>query len=619
MKTLPAILLLLLSTSAFAASTLFDQAESARNHRKPADAIEIYNKLIARPTLPADDRFRCRLGVIDCFRQQTKNPEALTMAEELLKSLPPGHWMRPQLAPVICDLLWTTNHKEDAAARAVEFAQTFTDDPDSAIGWRMRAARYFTELRKYPEASEQALKPADAAIAAENPGRAVDAMWTASEAQYFASNFDQVITILKKALALKFENRPEATTTRLRTRITETYTKMNRLADARDAYAGYLTDEPNPELRQRWWISTAKSYVAEKNFPKAIESYEKVFTDQPWLMGRDHWYEAQSEIASLLNQSGDLAGATSAARILFEAADTRDRMTISGTQLLNLIRLADKNPAHTKAIVTFIQSGGEPGERSPLDNIPRVENRARREAFDAADPKMGNDAAAILHRGWMDIYVGRPREATGHFALACQHVGGAQYQAAVQSLLFSGLRSVRGTVAGTEKFSQFLVTGPAAAAASIQDTYGPFTPFLTAPPPITASPSSADTFREIVKRLEAGLEDNAWLPATRLDATLALQRLHDALDDWNRPELLDWYTQRLLAETDSRVQIALLQSALGPAKRGQMHMAGIMQYLNSLNGEALTRECDKARKAWIAWGQKLQESTTTTQMTPRLH
>jgi tetratricopeptide (TPR) repeat protein len=608
---------LLLATSANGAMSLFDQAEAHRMHRAPADAIELYNKLLARPNLPADDGYRCRAGIIDCLRQQNKNAEALAQTQDLFNALPADHWMRPRLAPTFCDLLWTTGKKEEAAARAVEFAQMSGQDPESATSWHMRAARNFIDLRKYPDAYDQAIQASESAIAAENHGRAIDALWTASEAKYFAGDLDQVVVTLNKALALKYDDLPETLVTQLRTRIGETLVKRSRLTEARDFYATCLADAQNPALRQHWWILTAKSWQAEKNAPKAIDAYEQVFADHAWLMGRDRWYEAQNEIVSLLNQSGDTKAALSAARILFDVADTRDRASAAGMQLLQLMRQTDKTPARYKTIIAYIQNGPEGDAKNPLDAVPYADNRIRREAFEAASARLGNDAAATLHRGWMSMYLGRPNEAVTYFTQACRRVGGAQYQSAVHSLLYCGLRSARGTYAGTETFAQFLSAGPTSPADG-QDL-GPFTPFASKPTlPIATPATPLEVLREAAKRLETGLDDKVWPPETRLDAVYALQRIHDALDDWDRPDLLDWYTRRMLDETDAKTQAALLVSAIGPARAGQMHMAKVVQYLDRMDASALLKETDKLRKDWLKWAQKLPDPATTNQLTPHL-
>jgi hypothetical protein len=613
----------------------FEQAENLRYRRKPDEALVLYQALLATPTVSVDDKLRCQWGVIECLRAQQKSTDALTLARQVFDPLPADHWMRRQLGQGICDLLAQLNKFDEAAAQASALADASASDNDAASDWRMRCAQYHLRAKKFTDAYNQAGMAADIAHQSEDHHRALDALWLQGEAMFLAPDYEKCLVPMKRAIELKYDDFPASAAYRFRQRIADCFLKLNRQADARQAYQSFIATETDPELRQRWWLGIARSWETEKNTAQAIDAYEQLIIDHAEAACRDHWLEAQQAINRLQQDGPDTTLALQSARLCLDLADTKDRIQSGIGQVLGLLRKADDNLIRAKAFASFQQTGraGADGifgtvddPADPLDDVGYPPNAARRSAFVVASAKLGCDAQASLHRGWMCMYIGRPREATFWFLDACRRGAGDEYMAAVNALVFSGARAASGSVAEVEEYADFMLHGSLGPTPHVHaglDLPGPFTSLIDAPQ-LPASPLASEqraALLELEKRLMASLEDGGWPVEMYPDAVVALERVHGSLSDWNTPGLLDWYLARFRSDLPTKTLEGFFAGALAAARGGNCHIAGIRHLFETLPDE----EADKllargaARRAWLAWVQKLESQSRARTLVPRMN
>lgn len=89
----------------------------------------------------------------------------------------------------------------------------------------------------------------------------------------------------------------------------------------------------------------------------------------------------------------------------------------------------------------------------------------------------------------------------------------------------------------------------------------------------------------------------------RAEAIQALNRVHEALGDWGRPGLADWYGRLLLSEKAKRFLSPVLAGAQAAARGGRYHLGGVREFWRRLDaalqagGEPVDRQIENARKA----------------------
>lgn len=626
--------LLLVAPVARAAKDVdFDQAESLRNRRKPEEAIVLYQKVIARPNVELDDKARSQWGIVECLRQLKKYEDALAQARQLHDSLGADHWIKRQAAGGMCDLLSLLDRFDEAAAVAASTAQAAADEREVAADWRLRCAGLYMRGKKYPEAYEQAGRAVALAKEAEDSRRILDALWAQSDAMFTAKEYEKCMVPLQLALELKLPEASPGSWLRFKQRIAECYTKLDRVADVRAAYKSFTQTEADPVQRQRWWLAIARTWETEKNPAEAIAAYEQVIIDHPESCSRDYWYEAQTAILrlTLAAQPRDDAAALRLMRLCFDVADTRERIGSLAMQILGQLPKVDGDTMRARAFATYQQFGpngpdDNPGTSddllNPLERAGYPANPARVAAFEAASAKLGCDAQAALHRGWMCAYLGRPREAVTWFGDAARRSAGSEYQAAVHALVFVGGRGATGSISDAERFADYVLHGPGGADGK-QKLADPFAAVAAARalPGSTLTDPQRATLKEVALRLSTGLDRGLWQPEMKIDVIAALERVHGGLGDWDTPGLADWYLARLKSEpASSKTQESMVDGALAAARAGQFHLAGLRRFLARLEGPEGARPIvrETVRKAWTNWISKIEKESRAKTLVPRM-
>ena len=588
---LPVLLVLGLTVSSAAAPKIdspFEQAEKLRSARKFAEAGAIYQTVLSSPQLPMEEKIRCLLRIVDCDRQQKKLPEALAATDQLLTLLTPGGSAVRSATETRCDLLIQMNRREEAALYATECGARFPDDPDYAASWYQRSGHLWLDVKRPAEAAGQLSRAADLATKGGNLRRAADSLWTASEAMWNAKELDKSAAFAQQVSDLDSPDIPPDLRFWARNRIGDCLVRQERLTEARQTYQSFIATETTAEFRPRWWLATARLWQREKNAAATIDALDHVITGQAGMVGYGHWFEAQSMIADTLVQAGDLNAALQAARVCLDVADTRDRVNQSAVRISHLLQQIDKTPNRAKVFMAF-QRGETP--ENPLDAPLAPPDPDRVKAFAQAQDHLGTDTEAMIQRGLMRAYLGQRKEAYAVLMEACRRAVGEEVGPAYGTLLFVGVRGVRGNAVDLDSFARYLAYGAAGAdgKSSLPD---PFAALQVPPPAVQAVVAQQQALAEVQRRLEVIVEDPNWPEEHRRDAVRALQRVHSALGDWGEAAVSQWYLDSMAREKDGLTQDLLLPAILSCSRQGQIHWGGTLQYL--VNRDTLSPKLQKA-------------------------
>jgi len=139
-------------------------------------------------------------------------------------------------------------------------------------------------------------------------------------------------------------------------------------------------------------------------------------------------------------------------------------------------------------------------------------------------------------------------------------------------------------------------------------------PALAAPVPKAEEPVSpgaalaglaADDVRDLRKAaayLEVLVADENEYDDVRAGALEALGRVHEALNDWGRPGLADWYFRLLESPKAERLRWQLVPAVQAAAKAGQHHLGGVRKFWRRVEASRgrfeseLAKGLDQARK-----------------------
>ena len=400
-------------------------------------------------------------------------------------------------------------------------------------------------------------------------------LWKSAETAWNAKTPAQCLDPLNKILALDKETVPRDMRRRAQGLLGESLNKLDRRAEARQAYEKFIAEEPSGDQRQDWWLSIARIYETEKNIPAVMMALENILVGQADKVGTKHWYTALNMTVDYKARQGDPAATLEAARDCLALASNREQVNSAVGRVKQSLQDLDKNRDRAKIFVDYQRLGpaGEDGQTgtaddlvNPLDSIPRAAPPANRvAAFAAAEKTLGNDTQSLIQRGMMESLLGHQKEACAVLIEACRRAAGDDVELAYRSLIFLGVRGVRGNSADLSGYIAYLRQGPGP-----DKTLDPFASLGLPQWKPTPSPSDEDTLRYAVQRLEGIVTDGNWPEKGRRHAASSLLTLHSALGDWGDVRVLNWYAMRLEAEKDDWTQQPLTHGFLAASRGGRL-------------------------------------------------
>ena len=541
-------------------------------------------------------RQRAYEALLDLHTRKGARQEAIDTAEAYRKAFASNADVDRRTVFVESDLYWAWTAASNAAAPVAVLQGYVKRRPKDLEGCAqacLAMARHQLRAGLYDEARASAR----AALATDpaNAGLGADALWMLQDIAARARQPEDRLQALEQSFADPYRDALSA----------------NDLARRRDLYAATLRDlgrydalrrflgdlaqaDTSVSRRQEWCHAAAESYFEQSRFAEALAGYERVFCDHPAVSAR--WADAQGRIVESLLKLGRNEEALKAARVMYEAAPSPGSIDRSVQAVVAILKLID-GPKGTRADA-FVQmhrygpSGrdGKPGTADDpvpvLSKIAYPDLSARRRAFEAAMPAMGDGVDASLQRGWCCLYAADPHSALVHFADALRRSPVPRVGEVARTVMFSGFRPLRGSSAGLEDIGHFVAfggAGPDGQVGTDDDLADPFAAAGVAGGPVQpggvvalgaeerrALEALASELRELIERSET--------PSRQIAAANAYQRICEALVTVDRAETLAWVRATLAGARDERVQGALVRLGQSVAKAGQLDLGAVRAF-----------------------------------------
>ena len=317
--------------------------------------------------------------------------------------------------------------------------------------------------------------------------------------------------------------------------------------------------------------------------------------------------DAQIGIVEALVKKDDRRGAVSAARTVLDASSDRNEYVRNCRWMAEMIRNMDGNVARANRFIEYQIYGpdGKDGRprtsddvKDPLDEFKYPSYPERERVLKETLRDAGDSAWASRDRARVLIYTGRPDEAVRYYVDAFRRspCKDRDVRWLASEMVWSGLRSVRGHASGIEDVLAFVAYGPAGPdgrPGTQDDLKDPFAPLLGATRAADGKGGLASLTGDdvaVLRDLAARMEKLAANPNAenyeRREAVWALDRAHEALSDWGRGEVLDWYLGRMSGEQDEEVQEGLVAGGLRAAMGGDYHFGARGGYWQRIESQA---------------------------------
>lgn len=566
------------------------QATQLLTDRKTDEAVKLLHALGNDPKAAREERLMAFSKLLEIYRHKKDAEAGVATTREMIAAFPRDDDFLTQVYFTQAKLLASAHKPDEAVEACHQVVAHSATDKASAIEARFLAASLLHDSRDFTRLFDEATELLH--LLGDDP-RAADALWQLADATWQTGRYHESLENARRILA----EYPEAAVWRSRAvhgHVANCLRKLDKPGEVRAFCEEWEKKDPDSRWRQKWCLSAAETCTAGKDPAAALAAYRRVIAGHCDDNMSDLWYEAQGKIVELLTTAGDFKVALQEAHILFNASRP-STITQDTQRIADLLTKLDKGRDRADRFLAFQHYGpdgpdGKPGTDddlvNPLGEIGYTADRDRKSAFAAAFNRLGDDAAAMHHRGVMCVYAGEPKAALYYFMDAFRRSHSDRFQDCAISLVVNGLRGVRGHSVGLNDAVRFILYGPKGENGKGDgDMPDPFAPYasLSPPAPLAVRPQSEKDLL-VLKQLQAALMisavDPAWPPAIRVKALSALARLNEVLDAW--PSNADWYRDLLRAAADSGLKAAVLDGAISASKGNVLHLGKVREFLASL-------------------------------------
>jgi len=236
------------------------------------------------------------------------------------------------------------------------------------------------------------------------------------------------------------------------------------------------------------------------------------------------------------------------------------------------------------------QAGTADDLKNPLEAYAYPDGAERARKMDEACAQAGDDAEGSRVRAYACLLSARPKEALRRFVESCQRSRLEQYPVSARELVWLGVRPLRGHAVGLGRDFAFITQGPAGpdgAAGTADDLKDPVAEFLEggAAVPAGLSADRIAALKELHAELKTLVEDRREPREERHWTIGAILRIHEALNDWARPEVKEWLLEQMALEKEGWMQVEFMRGALVALRGGGWHLGGMNPVLYSLEQE----------------------------------
>ncbi len=515
--------------------------------------------------------------------------EAVTLARGLREALPADAAAQRAGWLGEIDALRNWNKREAGVDSAEAAIEALAGDPSAVASARVRLADCLRRLDRDEEAWQQAHDAlADLSGDGERAWARKLMAWSAGDLRDDARAIEAIGPLLAEPL---WAHVPGHEQRDLAIRYGDALVRSDRAGDALAHYCRLESAQSNARQAQEYALYAGRALRAAGRHEEALEALERVFLDYPGEV--DGWKSAQREIVAVRLAQGDLAGALGDARLCVDAADNGGEFTDRVRLVADILRRLDGHLARANGYILFQRHGpaGEDGEggtdddrTDPLAELARPQYPAREQAFAAEHARRGDRASASRYRGLACVYAGRGGEALEWYLDAFRRAPMNEIETVGRELVLIGVRARQGHPIGLERFFAYLNHGPAGPdgeAGSEDDLPDPFAPLAEPAPEAGQGGANSydaqtlDQLRRLGDAVSALAMDVREPASARRDATRAMERLHQAMDDWGGPGQVERYSVALQQPglwDDLQDQFARL--AVAAARGRQIHLAG---------------------------------------------
>jgi len=617
---------------------LLARAAEHRDRGRNAEAARLCDALVKDARASREERIAAWRLLVDALQRDRRHEEALAAAKDLARAFP-GDRSAERLSALLQGDSLRELSRGPEGLRVLRRFVARSDDAEA----RLRMAEILLRIGRDPECIEEARRAL--ALASRGPDRSAaapqekfaflprertdaelagDALRLMAEAAWRGGDPESCASAIARLLEPGFASgRNEWELRELRRRRAECLVRLGRPDEARSEYMELARTDSQPRARQEWAFLAAQSLFDEGRFEEAHRVFERVFTvsHEP----TDLWPKAQRAAAEALREARMYEEALRAARVLLDTASHPGALADAVRFIAELLADADGGSVkRANAFILFQRWGpagpdGEPGTGDDLVDplaalgYPPMDERARALAGLLEGPP--ETAQAFRRAALARVWLGRPAEAAALFLEALRRAPFRELRDILYEAVTIGLRGARGSAAGLDAAFAFVAWGPAGPdekPGTSDDIADPFAGIK--PGGVPSLPAEdAEALRAASGVLEAIVGDAARDANERREAAWALERVHEALGDWGRPGLLEWYTDRLLGSSDGRLQEPLMAGALASARLGRSHLGGVREFLRELGarlareGKGLSHEAERQRQEAARLAEELSK------------
>lgn len=587
------------------------QAAKALAEKKIDEGVKLLHALGNDPQASQVDRLGAFRKLLDVYAQKKDAEAAVATTKEMIAAFPRDDDILLQTYFTQANLLWSLKKWDQAVDACHQVVAHAGNDKEKAVVARFRAADFLRDSKNFAQLYDEA---AELLRLLGGDPRAADALWQMAGAAWQTGRYEDSLAQARRILA-EYPNAGIWQNRAVHGHVVECLRKLNKPGEVRAFYEEWEKKDPDRHWRQRWCYSAAECCQAEKDAAAALAAYRRVIAGQCGDNVSDLWYEAQCKIVELLAAADDLTAALQEAHVAFNAARV-NTITNDVLRVADLFAKLDKNRDRADRFIAYQYYGpdgpdGKPGTdddlKNPLSEIGYPADRERKEAFAKVFSQLGNDAAAMHHRGMMCLYAGQPESALYYFMDAFRRCDSGKLQDYAVPLIVNGLRAVRGHSVGLGDAVRYVLYGPGDEDGKQNVLQDPFKVYASLAPaaPFKVSPPAAKDV-QLLEKLQATLmtsaADTVWPPGVRTKTFTALSRLNETLDAW--PKHADWYRSLLLASADAGLKSAILNGAISASKGNVLHLGNVRDFLASLDSvdmagdKVLARQVGNAGKTF---------------------
>ncbi|HBC89389.1 MAG TPA: hypothetical protein DCZ94_20810 [Lentisphaeria bacterium] len=581
-------------------------ASESRNNAKINEVATKLNAIIAGKAASVKQKINAFNIIFDMYARNKRQPDAIAAAAKICESVPGSPEVRQASLVALINMHASAQQFDKAIENASLFIKEFPELKNNSAEVRVKLAGYYTRKKNFSGSLDEAEKAMSQIEG--NDKLYAEALMIGMDAAAQSKKPEkelEFLTKLREDKYLKVRNQWEHYGIRMR------YANAIRRTGKLDETIKYcsemekIIDNHPTDQRQNWCKMIADCLVEKKaSSDEIIRQCEKVIANYPEVS--NNWYSSQQMIVDAFTREKKFNEALGAAKIMFDASDDQWKREHSCRVVADLFKQLDGNDTRAMQFTDYQdqgpygedkQAGTQDDPKNPLAGINYPSYPEREKSFAKTTATCGDNAAASRHRGIMQIYTGHPRKALQYYIDGARRASCDDFGQAALDMIRIGAHSVRGYDADMEDFYRFASHGPNGLdckAGTEDDIKDPFAVLLGAELKLSsgnggmAGLSDADlkNLREVLGFLNSLASDQLTKGRDRRDVIVSIERIHEALLDWDGPEMRQWYMTKLSSFEKDDAEDALFNGLQLAARAGKYDLGAVQSLWKDLEAKS---------------------------------